>query len=399
MLCRNWRGIGPYTALSPDLNARSNQPFWDQQQRYCLVYNGEIYNFQALRTELEQQGIRFRTTSDTEVLLEWLIHSGAEATLPKLEGMFAFALYDRIEQTLLLARDSLGIKPLFIYDQDDAFVFASEICAMRPWIPFAPDQLSIASYLSGFSGPTKGYTFFEQVQSLEPGGIITIRRGERATYRRFFSLESFCDPAEMERLQQLKLSRLVDEVDARLHASVRSQLVADAPVGALCSGGVDSSLLMAIAAKYHNNLAVFHANVVGPLSEYEAATRLAKHLKLDLKTVDVLDQDFLDKMPEVIGHYGYPYYPCNPHSIPFFMVSQLVHNNQVKAILSGEGADECFLGYSWLAPSSLQKWRHVLTGAPVAEDPPQAPLLGTIGGRRCAWGNLHGINHRVTEPI
>jgi asparagine synthase (glutamine-hydrolysing) len=121
------RGIGlVQTRLSLlDLSPRSNQPFWDKQRRYCLVYNGEIYNFKELRVEMEQQGIQFTTTSDTEVLLEGLINCGVEATLPKLEGMYAFALYDSLEKSLTLARDPFGIKPLFIYNGDYAFIFTS----------------------------------------------------------------------------------------------------------------------------------------------------------------------------------------------------------------------------------------------------------------------------------
>ena len=350
-------GVGlVHTRLSLlDLAARSNQPFWDKQKRYCLVYNGEIYNFKELRVELEQSAIQFRTTSDTEVLLEWLINRGVEATIAKLEGMFAFALYDSVEKTFVLARDRFGIKPLFIYDEDDAFVFASEIGAMRPWIKFKPDLLSISSFLQGFSGPTRGYTFFEDIKFLDPGGTVKIRRGEGARYNRLFAVDDLWRREETEELKRLRPDQLVDRVDELLHKSVKSQLFADAPVGALCSGGLDSSILMALASKYHNNLAIFHANVVGPLSEYEAAAHLAKHLKIELKSVEVHDQDFIDRMPEVIEHYSHPFYP-NAHSAPFLMVSQLVRSNNVKAILSGEGADECYLGYSWLAPTNIQKW-------------------------------------------
>ena len=350
-------GVGlVHTRLSLlDMAARSNQPFWDKQRRYSLIYNGEIYNFKELRAELEGYGIQFRTTSDTEVLLEWLINRGVEATLAKLEGMFAFALYDSVEKSFVLARDRFGIKPLFIYDRGDAFVFASEIRAMRPWIKFNPDLLSISSFLQGFSGPTKGYTFFENIKFLDPGATVRVSRGEAASYSRFFSVDDLWNQEETEKLKRLKPHQLVDRVDELLHQSVKSQLFADAPVGALCSGGLDSSILMALAAKYHNNLAIFHANVVGPLSEYEAAAQLAKHLKLELKAVEVHDQHFIDRMSDVIEHYSHPFYP-NAHSAPFLMVSQLVQRHNVKAILSGEGADECYLGYSWLAPTNIQKW-------------------------------------------
>ncbi len=338
-----------------DLNPRSNQPFWDQQGRYGLIYNGEIYNFKELRTALERKGVHFRTTSDTEVLLAWLITCGVEATLPKLEAMFAFALYDKVDKTFILARDRFGMKPLFIYDADDMFLFASEIGAMRPWIPFEPDLLSISSYLYGFAGPTKGHSFFKNIAFLAPGTVVKIRLGTPAQYRKFFSIPDFWDPDEAATLQRLKPQQLIDQVEERLLKSVKKQLFADAPVGALCSGGVDSSLVMAMASRFHNNLAIFHANVTGPLSEYQAAAQLAKHLKLDLKTVDAHDQDFIDRFPEAMEHYGHPF-SIMPSSIPFLMVCEWVRHNGVKAVLTGEGSDECYLGYKFLAPD-IRKWR------------------------------------------
>ena len=330
-----------------DLSPRSNQPFGDRRGRYALIYNGEIYNFRELRSELEEQGVEFRTSSDTEVLLECLINHGIEGTLPRLEGMFAFALYDKREGLLALARDRFGIKPLYVYDKDDVFVFASEIRVMRPWVKFEPDILSISSYLQGFGEPTKGHSFYKDVKIIAPGTLITLRRGERARYSCFFSMSDFWDEGQAGALKGLKPRQIIDEVDELLLDSVKMQLVADAPVGALCSGGIDSSIMMAMASKFHNNLAIFHANVIGPDSEYEAAAALAKHLKLDLKTVEVLEQDFLDIMPEVTTHYEHPF-SHHPNSVPFLMVSKLVRSNGVKAVLSGEGADECFIGYPWL---------------------------------------------------
>jgi asparagine synthase (glutamine-hydrolysing) len=330
-----------------DLDPRSNQPFWDSRRRYCLVYNGEIYNYRELRSELEEQRIEFKTTGDTEVLLECLIHYGAEATLRKVEGMFAFALYDRRERSLTIARDRFGIKPLYIYDQKDSFVFASEIAAMRPWIRFEPDLLSIAAYVDGhLPAAANGPCFFKDIKVAAPGSVIAVRRGRETHYGHFFSLGQFWDAGEGERLKQLTAKQVVDEIEQRLLESINSQLLADAPVGALCSGGVDSSLVVAMASKSHNNLAIFHADVVGPMSEYKAAAALAKHLKLDLKTVQVSDRDSIDMMPDAMAHYGYPY-TRHPESIPFLMVSRLARAHGVKAILTGEGSDECYIGYQW----------------------------------------------------
>jgi asparagine synthase (glutamine-hydrolysing) len=356
--CFSEPGVGlVHTRLALlDLDERSNQPFWDASGRYALVYNGEIYNFAELREDLERVGAQFRTTSDTEVVLEALLRWGIRETLPRLEGMFAFALYDKVDKTVVLARDRFGIKPLFVYETPGRFVFSSEIRAMQPWVRLEPDVLSISGYLYGFSGPTKGFTLFKHVRIIEPGGMVTVHKGGAVERSRFFSLDQFVDFHEMDELARASTRSVIDRVDELLNESVKAQLVADAPVGALCSGGLDSSVIMAIAARYHSNLAIFHANVVGPVSEFPQAARLAEHLKLDLKAVEVHDHDFIDSMPEVTRHFGHPFYSC-PHSVPYLAVSKLVRQNGVKAVLSGEAADEYFLGYSFCAPDLRQYLR------------------------------------------
>ena len=394
-----------------DLNERSNQPFWDRARRNVLVYNGEIYNFASLRDDLERDGVQFRTSSDTEVVLEALLHWGAEATLPRLEGMFAFGLYDTVAKSLLLARDRFGIKPLFVYDTPEMFAFSSEIGAMRPWITFEPDIPSISGFLYGFSGPTKGFSFFKHVRIIEPGAVVRVSRGGRAEHSRFFALGDFVDQAEMEHLAHCRPGDIVDRVDDLLNQSVKAQLIADAPVGALCSGGLDSSLIMAIAAKYHTNLAIFHANVIGPVSEYPAALHLAKHLGLDLQAIEVHDHDFIDSIPEVTQHFGHPFYSC-PHSVPYLAVCQLVRQHNVKAVLSGEGSDECFLGYAYSLPDIR---RHARVGAllraakrwirPSSQPQPlryRGPSYVNGGDAWSATGLVHALHNRfetVSETI
>jgi asparagine synthase (glutamine-hydrolysing) len=330
-----------------DLDPRSNQPFWDRDCRYALIFNGEIYNFRELRSELEADGVTFRTTSDTEVLLEAILRHGVDAVLLRLEGMFAFAMYDSHEGSLTLARDRFGIKPLYVHDRDDVFIFGSEVQAFRPWVRFEPDLLSISSYLQGFGGPTSGRTFLQDVSIVPPGTVIDVQQGSKARYRRFWKMPHFWDPAEAERLSAMNPRNVVDLVEQRLFESVRMQLLADAPVGVLCSGGLDSSLITAMAARVHSNVAIFHADVEGPMSEINAATSVAKHLKLDLKAVKVRAQDSVDMLADVLLHYGHPF-TYHPNSIPFLLVSRLIQSNHVKAILSGEGADECYIGYPWL---------------------------------------------------
>jgi len=347
-------GIGlAHTRLSLlDLDRRSDQPLWDAQGRYGLVYNGEIYNFRALREDLEARGLSFRTTSDTEVLLLSLVTDGPEVTLTRLRGMYAFAFIDKHEGSLVLARDRFGIKPLFLYRDVRKVMFASEVKAFGPWIAQRPNPFQMIRYLMHFGQPVRGNFFFEGVEIVPPGSVIRLKAGGAPEVATPCDLTDMIDPAMVAELDRLGDEQVVDRVDALLQSSVEAMLVADAPVGALCSGGVDSSLLMAMAAKRHANLAIFHADVVGPLSERDAATQLARHLKLDLHAVEVRDGDIIEWTAEALHHYEQPF-AHHPHSVPFLLVSKLVQQNGVKAVLTGEGADECFLGYGRLAQKPL----------------------------------------------
>lgn len=339
-----------HTRLSlVDLNERSNQPMWDASGRYCLVYNGELYDYQELRQELGSRGVNFRTTSDTEVLLEAMVRFGVEQALDRVDGMFAFALYDTQERSLVVARDRFGIKPLFIHDEPSAFVFASSVDAMRPWLELRPDALTVSAYLHGFNGPTSGRSFYEGVRIVPPGGLVRIELGGRARFSQCLTLNELVDPGAAAELANRPRAELVDEVEALLLRSVESQLFADAPVGAFCSGGVDSSLILAMAARFHSDLRIFHADIEGPLSERPAAEHLARHLGLDLAVAPVRDQDFVDSIPEAVEHFGAPF--VNPTLIPIHHVSRLVREHDVKAVLTGEASDECYLGYPWLAPN------------------------------------------------
>ena len=335
-----------------DTDARANQPLWDPTGRYCIVFNGEIYNFKELRQGLEAEGARFRTTSDTEVILQSLIRREPIAAIRSLQGMFAFGFYDSGERSLILARDRFGMKPLYIREDGGTLLFASEIKALRPWWTPTLDEFSISSYLLGFGGPTQGATFYRGLRSVPPGSAVICRTGAPSTEVSFFKLPEFWSADERKRLAAMPAGAIVDRLDELLFESVRRHLFADVRVGAFCSGGVDSSLLMAMAARQYSDLAIFHANVKGQWSEHDAAVRLAEHLRLDLKSVDVTDDDFVDRIPDVTPHYEHPF-TYHPNCAPLMMVSELARDNGVKGLLSGEGSDECFLGYPWLGRKRL----------------------------------------------
>ena len=233
-----------------------------------------------------------------------------------------------------------------------SLVFSSEQKALEPWVDFLTDDMMIASYLLGYGGPYGHRSYFRNIKMLPAGTSIEFRDGACTAPKPFFSLGSFWDPEYHSELESSSDSKIVDTLDELLFHSVESHLLADAKVGALCSGGVDSSLIMAMASRINRNLAIFHADVTGPDSERDAAELLAAHLKLDLIAVEVSDQDFIDDIPKVTRHYEQPF-AYHPNSIPFLKVTELVQRNSTKAILTGEAADECYLGYSYLPTEDI----------------------------------------------
>ena len=355
---------------------------WNAERSHCLVYNGEIYNYQALRKELVDRGIKLNTTSDTEVLLQLLIVDGIQQTLPRLQGMFAFAFYDASKKRVTLARDRFGIKPLHLFRSADKLMFTSEIKAMKPWTNLQPNSFQMTRYLMNFGAPVRNSGFYENIEIVPAGSVVTIDTGSPPRFEKFADVLNMVNRDTAEELNSMNKKQAVDHVDELMQNSVRKMMLADAPVGALCSGGVDSSLIMAMAARQHNNLAIFHADVVGPLSEYDAAADLARHLNLDLQTVRVLDDDFIRMTPEVLYHYEQPF-SGHPHSVPFMMVSKLVQERGVKGVLTGEGSDECFLGYNYIAMEPFWNFYHRQTGK-IRE---LTKCIPVIGQQLCNRGN------------
>ena len=355
---------------------------WNTERSHCLVYNGEIYNYQALRKELVDRGIKLNTTSDTEVLLRLLIVDGIKKTLPRLQGMFAFAFYDTSKKRVTLARDRFGIKPLHLFRSADKLMFASEIKALKPWTNLQPNIFQMTRYLMNFGAPVRNSGFYENIEIVPAGSVVTIDTGSPPRFDKFADVLDMVNRDTAEALNSMSKKQAVDHVDELMQNSVRKMMLADAPIGALCSGGVDSSLIMAMAARQHDNLAIFHADVVGPLSEYDAAADLARHLSLDLQTVRVLDDDFIRMTAEVLYHYEQPF-SGHPHSVPFMMVSKLVQERGVKGVLTGEGSDECFLGYNYIAMEPFWNFYHRQTGK-VRELTKSIPV---IGQQLCSRGN------------
>ena len=229
-----------------DLSPAGHQPMISADGRFVIIFNGEIYNFQELRPELEARGVKFRGHSDTEVMLEAFAADGIAPTVKRLIGMFTIAVWDRRERALTLIRDRLGIKPLYWAKFDGLFLFGSELKSLRAHPGWTPrlNRPAIAAFTRHNYIPAP-HTIYESVQKLEPGCILTLPWGGEPRIERFWdaravALSGMADPLDGSD------SELTDQLETLLTDAVRRRMVADVPVGAFLSGGIDSSTVVAL---------------------------------------------------------------------------------------------------------------------------------------------------------
>lgn len=343
-----------------DLSSAANQPFCSDE--HILVYNGEIYNFRSIRERLEREkGLLFETSSDTEVLFKSLIHDGVAECLRQIRGMFAFAFYDRVRRELWIARDRLGIKPLYFAEKGGKFYFSSEMKALASALGIGPDPIRTLFSVTGIAERSSEYSVFKGIYPVKPGTFHKVVSGSSAGV-----VESYYDPVdEFDRNYRGDLSRsshaeIAGEFERLFESSVEAMLVSDAPLGTFVSGGIDSSLISAVARKYYPDLKLFSANVVGPGSEIEDARRLAGHIDAELFEYRFEPEMLLRDWAEVTYFYECPIV-VHANAIPFANVAKLAREKNVKAVLTGEGADELFIGYPRLLAGRYER----LAAAPV----------------------------------
>lgn len=332
-----------------DVSANGHQPFEDDT--HVLVYNGEIYNHQELRREYLKH-IQFKSTSDTETLFHLLKQMPLIDCCRKLEGMFAFAWYTKKTQEISLVRDRLGIKPLFYSFKNNGLQFASEQKGLIVEFDYELDTAKVLNSTLGELEYTRKHTAFKDLYQLVPGTILTYQLLDNfARESTFFSLTDLVDQGIYNRLHTASEGSLLEEFDSLFTASVNKMLMADVPMGAFVSGGIDSSLITCIAAK-SKKLDLFTAEVTGKYSELKYSRMLATLLKSPLHVHVHQPEDLVSKFVDTIWYYGSPIV-VHANSVPFQGVAQLARQRGVKAVLSGEGADELFLGYPRLL---TRKW-------------------------------------------
>jgi len=328
-----------------DLSPAGHQPMISADGRFVITYNGEIYNFEELRPELEARGIKFRGHSDTEVMLEAFAAFGIEATVTRLIGMFTIGLWDRRARTLTLIRDRLGIKPLYWARLGGLFLFGSELKALRAHPGWTPriDRLAVAAFMRHNYIPAP-YTIYEGVRKLEPGTILTLRAGNEPRIERFWDARAVARAGLADPLQSDETD-LTDRLETLLRDAVRRRMVADVPVGAFLSGGIDSSTVVALM-KAANAGPVRTYTIGFELPGFDEAAHsaaVAKHLNTDHTELTVTAKEALDVIPQLPNIYDEPF--ADPSQIPTYLVSAMTRKH-VTVALSGDGGDELFAGYN-----------------------------------------------------
>jgi asparagine synthase (glutamine-hydrolysing) len=368
--------------------AGGDQPIANEDGTLQVVFNGEIYNYQEIRAGLEARGHGFRTHSDTEVLVH-LYEEHGEHLVDRLRGMFAFALWDRPRRTLLLARDRLGIKPLYVYRDADKLLFASEPKALLacPGLRAEVDPAALEDYLAFGMVPGRR-SIFQGVEKLLPGHVLVARPGQLDDGpRRYWRLH--VEPDESRTVAHWQ-----DEVRATLDEAVRLHLIADVPVGAFLSGGIDSSIVVASAAG--RTAGALQTFAMGfreeSFSELPHARCIAERFGTR-HVEEVVTPDAVALVDELTHYFDEPF--ADSSAVPTFLVSRLARRS-VKVVLSGDGGDEGFGGYARYAHDLkeaavrnwLPAWFRAAVLGPLARRWPRADWLPRYLRARTALTNL-----------
>lgn len=347
-------GLGQTRLSIIDLSPLGHQPMISSCGRYVLVLNGEIYNFKEIRRDLETAGRQLRGHSDTEVLVEGISEWGLPYLLPQLNGMFAFVVWDQQDRTLMLVRDRQGIKPLYYGWQGNAFVFGSELKALTAFPGFARrlDRDAVGSLLS-FNFVPAPETIWRDVYKLPAGHAMRLRApDQRAAPEPYWCFETFLHTSSDARPDSG--DELLEQLEPLLADAVKQQMVADVPLGAFLSGGVDSSLVVALMQRQSSRR--IRTFTVGfeeaQFDERQNARAVAEVLGTEHTEMRVTAADALALIPQMPLVYDEPF--ADPSQIPTCLVSKLTRQH-VTVSLSGDGGDELWAGYTHYFPTR-QRW-------------------------------------------
>jgi asparagine synthase (glutamine-hydrolysing) len=331
-----------------DPSPAGHQPMRDAGGEWWIAYNGEVFNHLALREALGP--LEWRGGSDTETVLAALGAWG-EAALPRCNGLFAWAALDARRGRVLLARDRFGVKPLYVARHAGAVWFASEIRALlAAGVPARP-RADVLAHTVAYGWAECAETPLEGIRRVGPGTVVEVELdGLTADERRWYDPADAVDPERAASLAAATRERQAAALEAELRASVQRRLMADVPVGAMCSGGLDSSLIAAFAREAHPRIVAYNASVADQPAADEGpwARKVAGALGIELRTARMTGAEWRAGLVTAVAHNELPL--MHESSVPMAMIARLAREDGVKALLSGEGADELFAGYSFLHP-------------------------------------------------
>ena len=342
-----------------DLDQRSNQPMYSKDKRYSIVFNGEIYNFKEIRKRLEDKGVRFITDGDTEVLLEGFVEYGSNI-LNLLRGQFAFAIYDSLEESFFLARDRVGIKPLYFSLVDDVFIFSSELKAIENSNinRFNADYDSYISYLRHLAVPTFK-TGNKNISKLEPGQYLVVNRDKKITKNKYW------DPFSFEVDHSISETEAISRVEELLFESVEYRKVSDVEVGLFLSGGLDSSLIGKIMSKDTNSdIKSFNIDYEEHFEGYKGEVHEARFAASNLGVNLIEDKIKYSDFKDIVDNYSFYQDDLigDEVGIPLYFLGKSSKDNGIKVVQVGEGADELFYGYEhWLRFMKLNSFINPIT--------------------------------------
>lgn len=325
-----------------DLRERANQPMLDENKRYVLFFNGEIYNYEDIRVELKSAGYLFKTTSDTEVVLKSFMEWGVDC-VSKFSGMFAFVIFDLKKKETYLFRDQIGIKPLYIYSDKDKLYFASEIRPFSVISKLKPNYEKLVEY-SVFGDIAGNQTLFKGVSQLLPGHFIKINRDLDCSISEYYDIKS----SFLREARKISL----EELENVLNTSVVQHTRSDVGYGIQLSGGLDSSYVLSILASHKSAIETFSISLDdhSELDESKYQRFCAEKYKTVHHSHSFRNQDFRSLLAESIWFFEYPL--PHPNVVPTYIVCMKAKERGVKVLLSGEGGDEVFGGYKWYFKNS-----------------------------------------------
>ncbi len=365
-----------------DLTPNGTQPMVSHDGRYVIVYNGEIYNYPVIRDRLirEKRVTAFRGTSDTEVLLEAVSAYGLKETLKMSKGMFAVALYDKKERALFLARDRVGEKPLYYGFVGKTFVFASELGAISSLDNFRnPVNKGVLEAYFRYGYIPAPYSVYENLYKLEPGKILKIKAPfqdyELSTY---WSMKDIACYGQTHLFQGSE-QEAAEELERRLKEAIRGQMMADVPVGAFLSAGIDSSTIVALMQSVSDRSV--RSYTIGmrekEFNEAEIAGKIAAHLGTEHTELYITEEDAKRVIPKLGAMFGEPF--ADSSQIPTYLVSRMTREH-VTVSLSGDGGDELFCGYQTY--QSIERiWQKTARIPAVIRKPASAALLNSPWGK------------------